>query len=347
MRRRSLVLALCLGLTGVACGDPGPDTADGVGTSDTGDSASGPATTGSSGDVAGSEGGSEGAMTDTTGAAETAGSGSDTGAPSGGSTTGAAPGYAPFFAMDCNDGRLGTEAVGPDALDAATKVVYSDEQAIDGVGQSCRSSNGAGENFFGGRYLSVDLPIGDGDDVWMRQGLFFPEGFCFGYGDTPGDGWGAIKWMRIEFDNGGPGPGDRLTLQLGNFAAQACNVEAEVYGATREYAGNANLRPRLRPPIQTGQWHMIQWHVHLAADDTAFIRFWLDDQFLGQVDDVTMSAPERQIAFIQYGDYWNGSPHQDAVWYTDEVIMTVDPPDGVDAEGHPYISPTTRVDDWE
>src|SRR5690606_181254 len=184
------------------------------------------------------------------------------------------PGYTPFFAMDCNDGPLGTEATGPDAMETATRMEYSDDEAVDGRGQSCRTWIDAGQNFFGGRYVSPRIPIGDGDDLWMRQALLFPDGFCFGYGDTPGDGWGAIKWMRIEFDNGGPGggPGDRLTLQLGDIAELACNQDTEIYGATREYAGNANLRPRSRPPLGTGQWHMIQWHVHLAADDTAFIR---------------------------------------------------------------------------
>jgi hypothetical protein len=259
------------------------------------------------------------------------------------------PGYTPFFAMDCNDGALGTEAVGADAMADATRMEYSDDEAVDGRGGSCRTWIDAGSNFFGGRYVTPQISIGDGDDIWMRQALLFPEGFCFGYGDTPGDGWGAIKWMRMEFDNGGDGggPGDRLTLQLGDIGAQACNPDTEIYGATREYAGNANLRPRSSPPLQTGQWHMIQWHVHLAADETAFIRFWLDDTFLGQVDDVTLGAPERQLAFINYGDYWNGSPFQDASWYTDEVIMTVETPDTTDAEGHPYIAPSARADDWD
>lgn len=264
-------------------------------------------------------------------------------------TAGVAPGYSPLFAMDCNDGTPGDLAVGPDGMEGATRVEYSSDQAVDGRGQSCRTWIDAGDNFFGGRYLSLDTPVGDGDDIWMRQGLFFPEGFCFGFGDSPGDGWGAIKWMRIEFDNGGAGggPGNRLTLQLGNVAGQACNDETEVYGATREYAGNANLRPESSPPIPTGEWHMVQWHVHLATDDGAFIRFWVDDTYLGQVDDVTLGAPDRQIAFINYGDYWNGSPFEDASWYTDEIIMTVETPDTLDAAGNPYIAPDARADDWD
>jgi hypothetical protein len=339
MRRRWTFVALWVSCCVIGCGDPSSETADDGNTEGSEGEGLGGTTSDSTGQGTTFDGDP---ATNTTGGDE-----GDTDASGDGTTTGAAPGYTPFFAMDCNDGRPGTEAVGPDALATATKVVYSDEEAIDGVGQSCRTANGAGENFFGGRYLSLDFPVGEGDDVWMRQGLFFPEGFCFGYGDTPGDGWGAVKWMRIEFDNGGPGPGDRLTLQLGNLAAQACNAQSEVFGATREYAGNANLRPSSSPPIETGRWHMVQWHVHLAADDTAFIRFWLDDEFLGQVDDVTMGASDRQIDFIQYGDYWNGSPHEDVVWYTDEVIMTVETPDTTDAQGHPYIAPTTRVDDWE
>ncbi|MBV1861856.1 MAG: polysaccharide lyase [Nannocystaceae bacterium] len=261
------------------------------------------------------------------------------------STSTGVPGYTPFFRMDCNDGELGAEAIGPDALASASRVVYSDDEAVDDQGQSCRTWIDAGANFFGGTYVHPDVRLSEGDDIWMRQGVFFPDGFCFGYGETPGDGWGALKWMRTEFDNGDPG--DRLTLQLGNFAAQGCNEQSEIYGATREYAGNANLTPESSPPIQAGRWHMLQWHVHLAADDNAFIRFWLDDTFISQVDGVTLGASDRAVAFIGYGDYWNGSPYEDSSWYTDEVIMTAETPDTFDAQGNPFIDPTARADDWE
>jgi hypothetical protein len=276
-----------------------------------------------------------------------------TGGPPPGDTTGSArPGYQPFFAMDCDDGELGTRADGPDALASVLggdqpKVVYSDAQAVDSVGQSCRSVGFATDNSFGGQYLDTPPGIGEGGDVWMRHALFFPDGFCFGHGTTSGDGWGTIKWMRVEFDNGGPGPGDRLTLQLTNFAAEGCNDDAEVFGATREYAGTANLRAPSPTAIVTGAWHMVQWHVHLAADETGFIRFWVDDVYQGQVDGITLGAPDREIAFVQYGDYWNGSPYADVEWFVDEVIMTTEPPDTFDAEGLPFIAPTARVDDWD
>lgn len=292
--------------------------------------------------------------TDASSSSTTAASSGESGASESGEDTSssgepAEPGYTPFFTMDCEDGALGELPEGPGAMESARRMEYSDAQAVDGRGQSCRTWIDAGANFFGGTYVSPEIAIGNGDDLWMRQGVFFPEGFCFGYGDTPGDGWGALKWMRVEFDNGGGGggPGDRLTLQLGNFADNACNQTAEVYGATREYAGNANLRPPSSPPINAGQWHMLQWHVHLAPDDQAFVRFWLDDQFLGQVDEVTMSGPDTSVAFINYGDYWNGSPYENASWFTDEVIMTAQAPDTVDAEGHPYIAPAARVRDWQ
>ncbi|HWB78157.1 MAG TPA: hypothetical protein VG755_24500 [Nannocystaceae bacterium] len=267
-----------------------------------------------------------------------------------GTTGSATPGYQPFFVMDCNDGELGTRAQGPDALadvvgDAEPKVVYDDAQAVDSIGQSCRSIGRATENFFGGRYVDVPSGIGVGDDVWMRHALFFPAGFCFGYGTTSGDGWGSTKWMRIEFDNGDPG--DRLTLQLGNFADQGCNDTAEVYGATREYAGNANLRPPSPSPITTDAWHMVQWHVHLADDESGFVRFWVDDVYQGQVDGITVGAADREMAFVQYGDYWNGSPFEDVEWFLDEVIMTTEPPDTLDAGGLPYIDPSAPAHDWE
>ncbi|MBW2522649.1 MAG: hypothetical protein JRI23_00670 [Deltaproteobacteria bacterium] len=284
----------------------------------------------------------------------TGGSGGAGGTGGTGGTGGEAgpPGYTPFSLADCDDGTIGQDAVGPDALAGVigAGVEYSDEQAVDGVGQSCKSFGFAGQNFFGGTFRTDGMDVGAGDDLWMRQALYFPAGFCFGYGTTSGDGWGATKWLRIEFDNGGSGgsPGDRLTLQLGNFAAQACNSEGRLWGATREYISAYNFRPADQDtPITTGQWHFIQWHVHLTTDGAAFIRFWLDEVFLGQVDEVTLSDAANRIDFIRYGDYWNGSPYQDVVWYMDEVIISSEQPDTVDAGGRPYIAPAARVADWD
>ncbi|MBW2454024.1 MAG: hypothetical protein JRI68_05925, partial [Deltaproteobacteria bacterium] len=136
--------------------------------------------------------------------------------------------------------------------------------------------------------------------------------------------------------------------QLGHFAAQGCNDDGRLWGASREYISAYNFRPDDQDtPITTGSWHYIQWHIHFATDSTSFIRFWLDDVFLGQVDEVTVSDPGNHIDFIRYGDYWNGSPHQDVVWYMDEVILSSETPDTVDAGGRPYIAPSTRVADWD
>ena len=56
---------------------------------------------------------------------------------------------------------------------------------------------------------------------------------------------------------------------------------------------------------------------------------------------------DREIAFVQYGDYWNGSPYEDVEWFLDEVIMTTERPDTLDAGQLPYIDPAARADDWE
>jgi hypothetical protein len=263
-----------------------------------------------------------------------------------------APGYRPFALADCNDGTPGEDAVGPDALaeTIGAPTTYSDEQAVDGSGLSCRSTGEADQNFFGGRYRTDGADVGSGDDLWMRHALYFPDGFCFGYGTREGDGWGATKWMRIEFDNGDPvtgGPGDRLTLQLGNMARQGCNDSGTLWGATREYAGATNAEVEGDNTIETGRWQMIQWHVHFAPDETGFIRFWIDDRFLGEWRGQTIGDDDPRVDMIVYGDYWNGSPYQDVAWYLDEVIMTSEAPDTLDAEGHPYISPSARADDWD
>jgi hypothetical protein len=335
MRRFSLVMGLCLLVLGCS-GDEGQG-ANGSGGS--AGSTSGVGGTGGSGGTSGGSGGTSGGSGGTSGAggSATGGSGGRTGK----------PGYTPFTLSDCDDGAVGDSATGPDALagEMGPGVVYSDEEAVDGTGKSCKTTANAGNNFFGGEYRTDGMDVGPGDDIWMRHAVFFPNGFCFGYGNEQNDGWGATKWMRIEFDNGDPG--NRLTLELGNFADNDCNATTEIWGAAREYAGATNCLPEQAHTLGTGAWHFVQWHVHLASDDSGFIRFWLNDQFLGQWDGQTLPDDQPSIGFIQYGDYWNGSPFQDVEWYIDEIIMTEEEPDTLDSEGQPFISPSTRVNDWD
>ena len=262
------------------------------------------------------------------------------------------PGYTPFMVASCDEGVDGESAVGPDALAsvAGPGVFYSSARALDDVGMSCRTVALAGQNFFGGEYRGPDDPLTGATDIWMRHALWFPSGTCFGYGSSENDGWGATKWMRVEFDDGGGPqdlPGSRLTLELGNFADHACNDTATVWGAAREYADGNNAQPADEAEIGTDAWRMVQWHVHLASDGSGFIRFWLDDLFLGEWQGQTVPDGDPSIAFVIYGNYWNGSPHEDVEWYLDDVIMTIDPPDTLDADGHPYISPDARANDWE
>lgn len=262
------------------------------------------------------------------------------------------PGYAPFMVASCDEGVDGESAVGPDALASVVGpgVFYSSARALDDVGMSCRTVALAEQNFFGGEYRGPDAPLAGATDIWMRHALFFPSGTCFGYGSSENDGWGATKWMRVEFDDGGGPqevPGSRLTLELGNFADHGCNDTATVWGAAREYSDGNNAQPADEAEIATDAWQMVQWHVHLASDDTGFIRFWLDDRFLGEWQGQTVPDGDPSVAFVIYGNYWNGSPYEDVEWFLDDVIMTIDPPDTLDADGHPYISPDARASDWD
>jgi hypothetical protein len=323
-------LGTCCAVVALGCGSG--DAASGAG----GAGGAGPGSGG-----AGPGGGGAGSGASGGGGAGTGGAGGATGS----------PGYTPFAVASCDAGTNGAPATGPDALasTAGAPTVYSDEQALDGVGKSCKSVAQAGEHFFGGVFRTEDVDLGEGDDVWMRQALYFPEGFCFGHGTTSGDGWGVTKWTRIEFDDGGPdgAPGSRLTLQLGNFAASGCNDHATVWGASREYAGATNCQPESFPALTTGGWRMVQWHVRFASDDTGFIRFWLDEQFLGEWTGQTLPSSQPKVDFVVYGDYWNGSPQEDVAWYLDDVIFTKEAPDTVDAGGRPYIAPSARVSDWD
>jgi hypothetical protein len=339
-----MIWGAALVFASTACGES--DEPAGAAGSGASGGASGSAGSAASGGSAGSAG-----AAGTSGSAGSAGAAGTSGSAGAAGSSGTAHSYTPFALSDCDDGAVGEPATGLDALadTLGPGTVYSDEQALDGAGKSCKTFAEAGQSYFGGRFRTPNMNVGDTGDLWIRQALYFPQGFCFGYG-AGGDGWGATKWIRVEFDDGNPstgGPGSRLTLELGNFASNACNSATEIWGAAREYAGTTNCQPASFPALETGAWRMVQWHTHFAADGSGFIRFWLDDEFLGQWDGQTLPSSLPKIDFVQYGDYWNGTPFQDVEWYMDDVIMSSETPDTLDAGGRPYISPQTRVSDWD
>tara|TARA_R110001632_G_scaffold90907_1_gene195094 strand:- start:1110 stop:1976 length:867 start_codon:yes stop_codon:yes gene_type:complete len=222
----------------------------------------------------------------------------------------------------------------------------------DGSAQVAKMSPPFQAKYFGGNMLNVDY--GAGSDIWVSWYQYFPTGFIFANGIN-GDGnggAGALKWLRLQY----VGNSERVTLGIdatGGWTSGPALEEMQydwIAGEAMNWVerhGNVNYfyDDPTTPKIPLQQWHQVQMHIHLSAGDTVvgdgdgFIRTWVDDAYLGQVDRNTMPINGNKLTSIWMGDYWNGGAPQTQSWYADRVRIADQPPTTTDSGGRPYIAP--------
>lgn len=246
-------------------------------------------------------------------------------------------------------------AVGQTITDFPTPfaIEYSNDIAgVDGGTQVAKLSPAFEAKYFGGKIMNCDYS--SGDDIWVSWYQYFPTGFIFANGingDANG-GAAAIKWLRLQFE----GTSERITLGVhatGGWTGGAALTEMQydwVIGEAMDWVNRHGSQANFfdtetTPKIPLQQWHQVQMHVHLSAGDSVnadgdgFIRTWVDDTYLGQINHNTMPiSGTSNLKSIWMGDYWNGGAPQTQSWYVDRVRIADSAPSTLDAGGRPYIA---------
>lgn len=224
-----------------------------------------------------------------------------------------------------------------------------------------------GEGYYGGRVaLPITVPIGK--RIWYRLRAYFPSAFSWGYvyssSDTEemqacslssvNDGNGALKFMRLAPDN----TLSRLYLlpqvQRRNVA-QPTNGNVVTLAAEAGPSGNgASSNPAGRFALDA--WNAIQIEVLVSNTGTGYIRYWLGDEFIHEVTDIsTVSASDTGMAEWAIGTHFNGIQFTDgepgrSEFWVDDIIIATDAdgygsPTGIDSNGNNFIAPTTLAGD--
>jgi hypothetical protein len=219
-------------------------------------------------------------------------------------------------------------------------------------------SGGAGTGNFGGKLSEGVAPnIVDGTSLWMRIYHYIPSSWCSGY-STDGFGWGNLKLIRVELNNGSiPNFGPKITIQLGELVANACQSAAvgpSLHGATFEDAGGYTFTTGTNkwltspPVLPRDQWFSLQFKILFKTDNTGHIQYWIDNTFAGETSNLN-TLPAGSSFFVDqivYGDVWNGGSHSANTWYIQQVLSTIQQPNTYDAESRPFISPSTKASDF-
>lgn len=269
------------------------------------------------------------------------------------------PDYSPLFVWSAAGGTLGNTITGWASV-VAGRITYSNDVSGPFWGNRVgKVALVAANNGFGGTMVSglSALSINSGDDVWIRAYHYFPGGFCFSSGNVSESNWGNTKWYRLEFANG-----NRWTCQMGGLAGTAfadgptCGTQAGWGGATDEVGGNGENKIIASPPAEVvrGSWLALQSHIHLAGTAVGYVESWIGSTYIGRAINanaggnayVTCPSGGSPVADIVFGDYWNGAPYFGSDFYLDEVVITTQTPNTLDAGSRPYISPSHRVSDF-
>lgn len=289
------------------------------------------------------------------------------GCSSGGGGTG--PTYTPLFTWSAAGGTLNNTITG---WSSVGDVTYSNDVAGPHGGSTVAQVHmDATDHSFGGNMISglSALNIGNGDDIWISVHHFFPTDYCFSSGNLSEPNWGNTKWYRVEFSNS-----TRFTAQTGSLggtgfaSGPTCGTQVGWGGFTDEYGGGGFNRIQASPALQVtrGTWLALQVHIVLRSDATGYMESWVGSTYQGRAEincdepDCTnagvtdgqtsyITAPPggSPISFIVFGDYKNGGEYFTQDFYIDEIIITTQQPNTVDSGGRPFISPSTRVSDFE
>jgi len=236
---------------------------------------------------------------------------------------------------DFESGNVGDKALGAGAFNEAFKYTVLSKEFINqnGSTQSAKVGIDAGTDGWadwGGAY-TFPSNIPEGGEIWFRAYIYYPANFDF---TATGQG---LKTLRIHVKNNATGIGegmfDALTTKSG------LSVGSEV-ASVAYYANNPRSKwANQGVPVAKGEWHAIEMYVkYIAAPNSGIFRVWQDGKLIFEDTlTYTMKTKDSVSDFIYFYTYWNGNAPKTQSCYIDDVVITSDTPNNVDAKGNRYI----------
>lgn len=230
---------------------------------------------------------------------------------------------------------------------AAGNTLYTDEESYSGV-QAMKLTANEGSTGFGtlGGIINFQTHpavgegegrLGKGDELWIRTRLFFPEGFEFKL-------TGRQKFLRVRVYHDEDG---KRTSEGYNDLYINPRVEQEnfrpfmfIFEGQQQWQAMGTAEdffPR-------GEWRTVEYYLKLdnvtpVDGGTARVRVWVDGELIGETEDRrTLNREDSYVNSFNFFTYWgNELVHKTQSFYADDLTITTDTPDNVDAHGNPYI----------
>lgn len=203
-------------------------------------------------------------------------------------------------------------------------------------------------SFYGFSNL-LPAAVPEGNTIWYAARFYFPTSCSVGYSNVSDPG-PHVKFMRLSNSS----TGGRIYLykhreQFGVdfLSPSAVSLESENLHSLGTWTGANTVFPR-------DQWFHVCFAVKNSSSSDGFLRCWINDVYIGEVQGLTMPAAT-DINQWALGTHWNGSPYNDGshdgYFYMDDVIIASDingygAPNTLDSGDRPYINSSTTVGDF-
>ena len=257
--------------------------------------------------------------------------------------------YANAWTINANfeDGEVDQKAMLP-SLDsfhkAANNSTYTNARKFNGnkSGKVTTAADGSGEFGRWGGAWNFESNLKQGDEIWFRVWVYYPNDFKF----TSSTGEG-MKFMRIHVASAnGKNEGYHH-----NFISQGKNkgkffVGGEVRDSDGKTIFDNKSKPELRGPdnsgigqVSLGQWHAYEEYVLFhSTPGKAIRRTWFDGRLVMEdTQTATLGSSTSYSDFIYIWTYWNGGAPKVQSAFIDDVIITSDQPSKTDNNGYPFL----------
>jgi len=257
------------------------------------------------------------------------------------SATLSSPVFAWVISAGFEGGVLGTRAQSPNPdafLDAAGDSKYVDSPVLTGSQAGSVSIN-EGETAFGTWGGGFGYPsLGEGEELWFRINVYYPEGWDFGCGGcTEG-----MKFMRVVTRGAnGDSEGAHSTLLQGGVTGGLLNANTEV--DTSFWANNGPwpyaAARGLGDPVERDRWTTYEMYLKFSSvEDEGIFRVWQDENLIFEdLQTPTLRSATSTSDLIWLYTYWNNGAPQTQTSYVDDILITNETPNKVDAFGNPMI----------
>ncbi|TCI85145.1 hypothetical protein [Tenacibaculum sp. M341] len=229
-----------------------------------------------------------------------------------------------------NNGTLGEKV----NLSAQGNSVYDNEHVFEGS-MSCKMTIEEGETGFGywGGYIPHPEKLLEGDELWFRIRILFPEGFdYYSYGEG-----NRLKFLRVHSetsDGENIGYNDVYVDMKGSD-----NPFKYIYEGRQQWVNIGT--PEHLPKFN--EWETYEFYIrfHSKSKDEGgegIVRFWKNGELLQEITHLkTLKFDTAKVGRSLIFTYWNGgAPKTQSLW-VDDVVLTSDIPNKKDAKGNSFI----------